>query len=380
MSAPEVTARLASAVGSFPAAEWDALTDGANPFVSHAFLTALEDSGSVGGASGWDPAPIVIVGADGKLAGALPAYLKGHSRGEYVFDHAWADAWHRAGGRYYPKLQISAPFTPATGPRILTRDAALAVPLLRAAELVCSQHGLSSAHATFIAPDEQPLFNAAGWLPRSDIQFHFHNRGYASFDDFLASLSSAKRKNLRKERAAAQDGVDIRALSGADLKAEHWDAFWRFYQDTGARKWGHPYLTREAFALFGERMAEQVLLVLAFSDGRAVAGALNFIGRDALYGRYWGATIDKPFLHFELCYYQAIDAAIARGLSRVEAGAQGSHKLARGYEPVQTRSAHYIAHEGFRAAVADFLEQERAGVAAEQLWLGERTPFRKSDN
>ena len=228
MSAPEVTARLASAVGSFPAAEWDALTDGANPFVSHAFLTALEDSGSVGGASGWDPAPIVIVGADGKLAGALPAYLKGHSRGEYVFDHAWADAWHRAGGRYYPKLQISAPFTPATGPRILTRDAALAVPLLRAAELVCSQHGLSSAHATFIAPDEQPLFNAAGWLPRSDIQFHFHNRGYASFDDFLASLSSAKRKNLRKERAAAQDGVDIRALSGADLKAEHWDAFWRF--------------------------------------------------------------------------------------------------------------------------------------------------------
>ena len=380
MSAPEVTARLASAVGSFPAAEWDALTDGANPFVSHAFLTALEDSGSVGGASGWDPAPIVIVGADGKLAGALPAYLKGHSRGEYVFDHAWADAWHRAGGRYYPKLQISAPFTPATGPRILTRDAALAAPLLRAAELVCSQHGLSSAHATFIAPDEQPLFDAARWLPRSDIQFHFHNRGYASFDDFLASLSSAKRKNLRKERAAAQDGVDIRALSGADLKAEHWDAFWRFYQDTGARKWGHPYLTREAFALFGARMAEQVLLVLAFSDGRAVAGALNFIGRDALYGRYWGATIDKPFLHFELCYYQAIDAAIARGLSRVEAGAQGSHKLARGYEPEQTRSAHYIAHEGFRAAVADFLEQERAGVAAEQLWLGERTPFRKPDN
>ncbi len=380
MSAPEVTARLASAVGSFPAAEWDALTDGANPFVSHAFLTALEDSGSVGGTSGWDPAPIVIVGADGKLAGALPAYLKGHSRGEYVFDHAWADAWHRTGRRYYPKLQISAPFTPATGPRILTRDAALAAPLLRAAELVCSQHGLSSAHATFIAPDDHPLFNAAGWLPRSDIQFHFHNRGYASFDDFLTSLSSAKRKNLRKERAAAQDGVDIRALSGADLKAEHWDAFWRFYQDTGARKWGHPYLTREAFALFGERMAEQVLLVLAFSDGRAVAGALNFIGRDALYGRYWGATIDKPFLHFELCYYQAIDAAIARGLSRVEAGAQGSHKLARGYEPVQTRSAHYIAHEGFRAAVADFLEQERAGVAAEQLWLGERTPFRKPDN
>ena len=379
MTKPEVTARMASAVGSFAAAEWDALTDGGNPFVSHAFLTALEDSGSVGGTSGWDPAPIVIAGADGKLAGALPAYLKRHSQGEYVFDHAWADAWHRAGGHYYPKLQIAAPFTPATGPRILTRDPALAPPLLRAAELVCAQHGLSSAHATFIAPDQQALFDAAGWLPRSDIQFHFHNRGYASFDDFLASLSSAKRKNLRKERAAAQDGVEIRALSGADLKAEHWDAFWRFYQDTGARKWGQPYLTREAFTLFGERMAEQVLLVLAFSDGRAVAGALNFIGRDALYGRYWGATIDKPFLHFELCYYQAIDAAIARGLSRVEAGAQGAHKLARGYEPVQTRSAHYIVHDGFRAAVTDFLEQERAGVAAEQLWLGERTPFRKPD-
>ncbi|MES2493467.1 MAG: GNAT family N-acetyltransferase [Pseudomonadota bacterium] len=377
MTAPQITVELGTAVGSYPAAEWDALTDGGNPFISHAFLTALEDSGSVGGSSGWDPAPIVIRGEDGALAAALPAYYKGHSQGEYVFDHSWADAWHRAGGKYYPKLQIAAPFTPATGARVLTRDPALAGPLLRAAELVCAQQGLSSAHATFLTPEQQAMFEAAGWLQRSDIQFHFHNRGYASFDDFLATLSSAKRKNLRKERAAAQDGVDIMGLTGADLKEHHWDAFWRFYQDTGARKWGRPYLTREAFSLLGARMADRILLVLASVGGTPVAGALNFIGSDALYGRYWGATIDKPFLHFELCYYQAIEAAIARRLERVEAGAQGSHKLARGYEPVETRSAHFIAHEGFRAAVAAFLEQERAGVAAEQQWLGERTPFRK---
>ncbi|MBA3053816.1 MAG: N-acetyltransferase [Sphingomonadales bacterium] len=380
MSGDAHEVRLGSAVGEFAAAEWDALTDGANPFVSHAFLTALEDSGSVGGRSGWIPAPLVLTGPDGTLTGALPAYLKSHSQGEYVFDHSWADAWQRAGGRYYPKLQIAAPFTPATGPRILTRDASLAVPLLRAAEALCEQNGLSSAHATFIMPEQLPWFEAAGWLLRSDLQFHWENRGYASFDDFLASLASAKRKNLRKERAAAQAGVEIRALTGADIKPEHWNAFWRFYQDTGLRKWGQPYLTREAFTLLGERMGDSILLVLAWLDGEPVAGALNFIGRDALYGRYWGATIDKPFLHFELCYYQAIDAAIALGLGRVEAGAQGSHKLARGYAPVQTWSAHYIAHEGFRAAVADFLEKERAGVAAEQVWLGERTPFRKPED
>ena len=377
MSEPDITVRLASSVGSFSAAEWDALTDGTNPFVSHAFLTALEDSGSVGARTGWDPAPIVVTDANGGLVAALPAYLKGHSQGEYVFDHAWADAWHRAGGRYYPKLQIAVPFTPATGPRILTRDPALAPHLLQAAEVVCARHGLSSAHATFVAPEQQHWFEAAGWLSRNDIQFHFQNRGYETFDDFLATLSSAKRKNLRKERAAAQDGVEIRTLSGADLKEEHWDAFWRFYQDTGARKWGQPYLTREAFTLFSERLADRVLLVLAYIEGHPVAGALNFIGKDTLYGRYWGATVDKPFLHFELCYYQAIDAAIARGLARVEAGAQGAHKLARGYEPVQTWSSHYIADTGFRAAVSEFLERERAGVTAEQIFLGEKTPFRK---
>jgi len=374
---PELVVRVVPSVGALPAEEWDALSGGGNPFVSHAFLAALEESGSVGEGSGWQPSPLVLTGADGRLAAALPAYVKSHSQGEYVFDHGWADAWHRAGGRYYPKLQIAAPFTPATGPRVLTRRPELAVPLLHAAEQLCARGGLSSAHATFIEPAQLPLFEAAGWLLRSDIQFHWENRGYAGFDDFLAALSSRKRKDIRKERAAAQEGVEIRRLTGADLRPEHWDAFWRFYQDTGARKWGHPYLTREAFTLFGERMGDQMLLILAYRDGTPIAGALNFIGAEALYGRYWGATVDKPFLHFELCYYQAIDAAIALGLSRVEAGAQGGHKLARGYEPVQTWSAHHIVHEGFREAVAEFLERERAGVAADQLHLGDRTPFRK---
>jgi uncharacterized protein len=371
-----IEARIARSVGELPAAEWDALTGG-NPFVSHAFLTAMEDSGSVGPGSGWSPAPIVIADASGRLAAALPAYLKSHSQGEYVFDHAWADAWHRAGGSYYPKLQIAAPFTSASGPRLLLADPALATPLLRAAEQLCEANGLSSAHATFIAPEQMPLFEAAGWMPRNDIQFHWINRGYASFGHFLAALSSRKRKDLRKERASAQAGVEIRALTGAELKEEHWDAFWAFYQDTGARKWGRPYLTRAAFSLLGERMAERILLILAYADGQPIAGALNFIGPDALYGRYWGALIDKPFLHFELCYYQAIEAAIRLGLARVEAGAQGPHKLARGYEPAKTWSAHYIVHPGFREAVADFLERERAGVAMDQNYLARRTPFRK---
>ncbi|WP_067734546.1 GNAT family N-acetyltransferase [Novosphingobium naphthalenivorans] len=379
MSEGAFTAKVHGSVRELPAAEWDALTPGGNPFVSHAFLTAMENSGSVGGRSGWTPVPIVIEGPDGRLAAALPSYLKEHSQGEYVFDHAWADAWHRAGGAYYPKLQIAVPFTPATGPRLLTPHPELALPLLRAAETLCRDSGLSSAHATFIEPEQVPLFEEAGWLLREDIQFHWENRGYASFEDFLSALSSRKRKDLRKERAKAQEGVEIRALRGAAITGAHWDAFWEFYQDTGARKWGRPYLTREAFTLLGETMAEQILLVLAFIDGTPVAGALNFIGGDTLYGRYWGARIDKPFLHFELCYYQAIDAAIELGLARVEAGAQGGHKLARGYEPVRTVSAHYIVHEGLRAAVADYLAQERAGIARDQIWLGERSPFRKPE-
>ena len=378
MADGDLIARVAPAVGAIPAAQWDALAGTANPFVGHAFLTALEDSASVGLGTGWTPAPLVIEDGAGQLLAALPAYAKSHSQGEYVFDHAWADAWERAGGAYYPKLQIAAPFTPATGPRLLLADPAYAAPLLRAAENLCRRHGFSSAHATFVEPAQVPLFEAAGWLARSDLQFHWLNRGYASFDDFLAALSSRKRKAIRKERAAAREGVEIRALTGAEIRPEHWDAFWLFYQDTGARKWGHPYLTREAFDLIGERMGERVLLVIAFESGRPIAGALNFIGTDAIYGRYWGCVADRPFLHFELCYYQAIDAAIERGLARVEAGAQGGHKLARGYEPVRTWSMHWIADPGFRAAVADFLERERAGVAQDQLFLGERTPFRKS--
>ncbi len=380
MSKSGIVARIARSVGELPADQWDALAGG-DPFLSHDFLSALEESGSIGPGTGWSAAPIVIEGADGRLAAALPAYLKSHSQGEYVFDHNWADAWHNAGGSYYPKLQIAVPFTPATGKRLLLADPALAQvysgPLLRAAEQLCEANGLSSAHATFIAADQLHHFEAAGWLLRSDIQFHWENRGYSSFEDFLSALSSRKRKAIRKERAAAQEGVEIRLLTGSNIQEEHWDAFWAFYQDTGQRKWGRPYLTRAAFSLIGQRLADQILLVLAYSDGQPVAGALNFIGPDALYGRYWGATLDKPFLHFELCYYQAIDAAIARGLSRVEAGAQGGHKLARGYEPAQTWSAHYIVHPGFRAAIADFLARERAGVAADQMVLGERTPFRK---
>jgi len=371
-------ARLHGAVGGLPAEEWDALTDGGNPFVSHAFLAAMEESGSVGDGSGWTPVPITVTGPDGRLAAALPAYLKQHSQGEYVFDHAWADAWHRAGGAYYPKLQIAVPFTPATGPRLLTPHPELAPALIAAAESICRDNGLSSAHATFIEPAQVHLFEEAGWLLREDIQFHWENRDYASFDAFLEALSSRKRKDIRKEREKAQEGVEIRTLTGEALREEHWDAFWAFYQDTGARKWGHPYLTREAFSLLGQTMADRILLVLAYMDGRPVAGALNFIGSEALYGRYWGAVVDKPFLHFELCYYQAIDAAIALGLSRVEAGAQGGHKLARGYEPVRTISAHYIVHEGLRAAIADYLEQERAGIAGDQLLLDGRTPFRKA--
>ena len=372
-----LTARVFGSVGSIDAARWDALAGADNPFVSHAFLTALEDSGSVGPGTGWSPAPIGIEGPDGALLAAMPAWLKGHSQGEYVFDHAWADAWHRAGGNYYPKLQIAVPFTPATGPRLLLSNEALAAPLLRAAETLCASNGFSSAHATFIAPCQVPLFERAGWLLRSDIQFHWENRGYAGFEDFLGELASRKRKAVRKERAAAQEGVTIRSLTGAAIRPGHWDAFWVFYQDTGMRKWGRPYLTREAFDLIGRRMAERVLLVMAYEGEEPIAGALNFIGGEALYGRYWGCTRDKPFLHFELCYYQAIDAAIRLGLKRVEAGAQGGHKLARGYEPVRTWSAHWIADPGFREAVADFLERERAGVAQDQLHLGRHTPFRR---
>ncbi|MGY2734739.1 GNAT family N-acetyltransferase [Sphingomonas sp. UYP23] len=372
-----VTARIADGVAAIPAADWDACAGSANPFVSHAFLSILESSGSARSRTGWQPIPIVVDGADGRPAGIAPAYAKSHSQGEYVFDHAWADAWERAGGSYYPKLQIAVPFTPAPGPRLLLRDADQAPALIAAIEAVTDQHGLSSAHATFVAPEQLPAFEAAGWLIREGTQFHWQNQGYADFDGFLADLASRKRKAIRKERAGAVEGLTIRHISGADIGEADWDAFWVFYQDTGARKWGQPYLTRQFFTLLGQTMPERVLLIFAERDGRPIAGALNLIGEDTLYGRYWGCTEDVPFLHFELCYYQAIDAAIARGLKTVEAGAQGEHKLARGYVPVPTWSAHYIPDAGFRRAIADFLVRERASVESDQEFLGAMTPFKK---
>ena len=373
----EWVARIAAGVAELPRDQWDACAGSANPFVSWDFLTALERSGSVGEGTGWQPLPLVIDGPDGRIAAAVPAYGKSHSQGEYVFDHGWADAWERAGGRYYPKIQIAAPFSPVPGPRLLLRDEAFAPALIAGIETLVERNSLSSAHATFVEADQVPLFEAAGGLIREDSQFHWTNRGYGDFGDFLADLSSEKRKNIRKERARAVAGLEIVHLTGGALTEAHWDIFWDFYQDTGARKWGTPYLTRSFFSLLSETMADKVLLVLALREGRAIAGALNLIGGDALYGRYWGCSEDVPNLHFELCYYQAIDIAISRGLKRVEAGAQGGHKLARGYAPEPTWSAHHIPNPGFRRAVADFLAAERAGVQQDRQWLAERTPFRK---
>ena len=373
-----VTARLSDGVSPIPAAEWDACAGPGNPFVSHAFLSILEESGSVGPRAGWQAVPILVEDAEGRVAAAAPAYAKSHSQGEYVFDHGWADAYQRAGGSYYPKLQIAAPFSPVPGPRLLLRDETQARALIAAVEAVVEQHGLSSAHATFVSPEQVPLFERAGWLVREGVQFHWANDGYSTFDDFLAALASRKRKAIRKERAGAVEGLTIRHCTGADLTEARWDAFWRFYQDTGSRKWGRPYLTRRFFSLLGERMADRTLLILAERDGVAIAGALNLIGVDTLYGRYWGCSEEVPFLHFELCYYQAIDAAIARGLKYVEAGAQGEHKLARGYSPVATWSAHHIPDPNFRRAIADFLRREREGVAAERDYLEAFTPFKRA--
>jgi predicted N-acyltransferase len=377
MSGEPVIARLADGLADFAAEDWDLCAGADDPFLSHAFLSALEESGSATARTGWRPLPIAIDGVDSRPAAVMPAYVKSHSLGEYVFDHGWADAYERAGGDYYPKLQIAVPFTPVPGRRLLARDPALAPALIAAAEKVVDANRLSSAHATFILPEEVALFERAGWLIRTDSQFHWLNQGYASFDDFLASLASRKRKAIRKERAAAQAGLEIVHVTGAALGEAHWDAFWAFYQDTGARKWGQPYLTRAFFSLLGERLGDRVLLILASRDGVPIAGALNLIGADALYGRYWGCLEDVPHLHFELCYYQAIDVAIARGLKRVEAGAQGAHKLARGYRPVPTWSAHYLRDPRLRDAVADYLAAERRAVGREIAALQEVTPFRK---
>jgi uncharacterized protein len=375
----ETRARILTAATDMPAAQWDACAGADNPFTRHAFIAALETSGSAVPRTGWQAAHLVVDDPAGVPAGILPAYVKSHSQGEYVFDQGWADAFERAGGRYYPKLQCSVPFTPATGPRLLLRDAAAAPALLAAAETLAVQNRLSSVHATFLTPAQQAMFAAQGWLLRTGEQFHWSNDGYGDFADFLAALASRKRKAIRKEREAALvDGLTIVHLTGADITEAHWDAFWRFYQDTGQRKWGRPYLTRAFFSIIGESMGERVLLMLAMRSGRPIAGALNFIGGDCLYGRYWGSTEEVAFLHFELCYYQAIDWAIAHGLARVEAGAQGAHKLARGYRPVATVSAHYIPNDGFRAAVAEFVGREGAMVAADIEALDMATPFRRN--
>jgi uncharacterized protein len=350
-----------------------------DPFTTHRFLAALEASGSTGKGTGWQARPLALR-EDDRLLAATPIYVKTHSQGEYIFDFGWAEALDRAGGRYYPKLQIAVPFTPATGRRFLGAPEHRET-LLRAAIGVAAENRLSSLHATFCTAEEAKALAAVeGTLHRVSQQFHWMNRGYGSFDDFLADLSSRKRKMIRKERETARaSGLTIRALTGDEIEPQHWDAFWAFYQDTGGRKWGTPYLTRKAFDLFHQTMRADMLLVLAFNGEKPVAGALNFIGRETLYGRYWGCTEDHPCLHFELCYYQAIDWAIAIGLERVEAGAQGEHKLARGYLPVETHSLHWIADPGFRKAVARFLEAERQAVGEEIEVLTAYGPFRRGE-
>lgn len=379
-----LSARLVDGLHQVAAADWDACAGAANPFVSHAFLLALEQSKSVGGRSGWTPRHLVVADGVGTIVAFAPLYAKTHSQGEYVFDHGWAEAFERAGGRYYPKLQLAVPFTPVPGRRLLVRPGANEDAVRRAVAHalvdVAKSSEVSSLHVTFAGEDDTRALADAGFLLRLGHQYHWHNRGYGSFDDFLGDLRSAKRKAVRRERRdVAATGVDIRVLTGGDLRPEHWGAFFGFYMDTGSRKWGRPYLTRAFFDLLGAAMPEHLALVLCTRDGVPVAGALNLIGADALYGRYWGCLEDHRFLHFEACYYRAIEFAIARGLARVEAGAQGEHKLQRGYLPVATHSAHWIAHEGFRDAVADFLVRERRHMEHEIAVLSEHhSPFRKS--
>ncbi len=353
-----------------------------NPFVSHDFLSALEQSKSVGGRTGWHVQHVLAKTSDGTLVAAAPAYLKSHSRGEYVFDSGWADAYMRAGGDYYPKLQVAVPFTPATGPRLLVRDGLPAAAVRRALAQglmqYCGAAGVSGVHVTFTPEDEYRLLGELGYLQRTDQQFHFENHNYGTFDDFLAALSSRKRKTLRRERQdALANGISVHWLTGSDLTEDVWDAFFAFYMETGSRKWGRPYLTREFYSLVGEKMRDRILLVMAKRAGRWIAGAINFIGSHTLFGRHWGAIEHHPFLHFELCYYQAIDYAIAHKMPRVEAGAQGEHKISRGYMPTTTYSAHYIADPGLRRAIADYLARERAYVAAAGEELSTLAPFRK---
>jgi predicted N-acyltransferase len=380
-----ITARIVESTEAVPAAVWNALAPGSggvpdNPFLDHAFFLALERSGCAVRRTGWDPRHLLLEDADGRPLGLMPLYLKSHSQGEYVFDHGWASAYERAGGSYYPKLLSAVPFTPATTPKLLvpSGDPALRRALLSAAETLCKRLDVSSVHGNFVPADEAELAGGAGWLMRHDTQFHWHNAGFGTFDEFLETMSSRHRKAVRRERRdALADGLAVKWLTGPDLTVAAWDAFFAFYIDTGSRKWGRPYLHRRFFSLLSDAMADRVLLIIAYDGREPVAGTLNLIGRDTLYGRYWGATRHVPFLHFELCYYQAIDFALSRGLQTVEAGAQGEHKLARGYVPTTTRSIHWIGHPGLRRAVADFLEQERHSVVREQEMLNVFSPFRK---
>lgn len=398
-----LTVSVVTSLKSIAAADWDACAcghagdceggsvsstyagspaDPDNPFVSHAFLLALEESGCTGGRSGWSPAFVTVQDDAGCLLACAPSYLKSHSQGEYVFDHAWADAYERAGGHYYPKLQVAAPFTPATGPRLLVRPghraAEARVALIEGLDALCAEVGASSIHATFAQEPDLTAFREAGWLERHDLQFHWFNDGFGSYEDFLGTLASRKRKALRRERREALSaGIEVEALSGGDLTERVWDDFFSFYEDTGSRKWGRPYLNRRFFSEIGARMGERIILMLGTRGGRNIAGAINFRGGNTLYGRNWGCIEDHPFLHFELCYHRAIDYAIAHGLARVEAGAQGEHKLARGYRPVITRSAHAIAHPGLRRAVAEHLARERPQIARAREALEAETPFRK---
>lgn len=383
MAEQRQTIEIVDGVGGVAAEAWNALlpgTDGRpdNPFLDHAFFSALERSGSASAKTGWQPQHLLLK-VDGDVAGIMPLYLKSHSQGEYVFDHGWADAFERAGGAYYPKLQAAVPFTPVTGPRLLARTDAHRGALLHAAATIAGRNGVSSVHATFLEESEARLAAEAGWLVRLDTQFHWTDAGYEDFEGFLSSLSSRHRKQVRRERREAVDGLSVRWLTGPDLTEQVWDAFFDFYTDTGSRKWGRPYLNRRFFSLLSEAIADRIVLMFAYDGDEPVAGTLSLVGADALYGRYWGATRNVPFLHFELCYYQAIDFALAHRLARVEAGAQGEHKLARGYAPATTRSAHWIGNSGLRHAVARFLDEERRAVEHGQEILSRYTPFRKGD-
>ena len=380
---PSLILKVVAEIAAVDAGQWDACAGGDNPFVGHAFLSALEESGSACAENGWLPQHLLLESEAGEMLGCVPIYLKNHSYGEYVFDWGWAEAYENAGGRYYPKLQVSVPFTPVTGPRLLVRPdldrASLAPALIHGLEQVAERHRVSSVHVTFPTEAEWTQFGAAGWLQRTGQQYHWCNEGYACFDDFLASLASRKRKAIKKERRqVAEAGIEMAVLTGADLTESHWDAFYRFYRSTSDRKWGQAYLSRRFFSQLGERLADRVALVMALKDGRFVAGALNLIGGDTLYGRNWGCDEHFKFLHFEACYYQAIEFAIARGLKMVEAGAQGQHKVQRGYLPVRTYSAHYIRDPGLRRAIADFLKREGRMVDWEIQALAQASPFRKT--